>query len=85
MAGKMKHVVLAHRHYIIETRRPGCLHAVFALAFAALVILAGYAAHLMGANAQQVNIVMLAMVIYALAFVIFTEARLQVEQWRLSS
>ena len=77
----MKHVVLYHRHTIVDTtNRPGCLHAVFALAFVALVTLAGYAAHLMGANPQQVNVVMLAMVLYALGFVIFTETRLWLQQ-----
>jgi hypothetical protein len=70
----MKHVVLYHRHTIVDTP-PGCLHAALAMAFVALVLVAGYAAHLLGINAQMCNVGMLGMVIYALGFVVFTEAR----------
>lgn len=72
----MKHVVLYHRHTIIDTtHRPGCLHAAVALAFVALVLMAGYIAIGSGLNAYAVNVTMLVSVVYALGYVVFTEAK----------
>jgi hypothetical protein len=71
---EMKHVVLYHRHTIVDTR-PGCLHGALALAFVALVLMAGYVTNLLGIDAYTCNVIMLVSVVYALGYVVFVEAK----------
>jgi len=70
----MKHVVLYHRHTIVDTR-PGCLHAALALAVTAVVLMAGYVGCLLGFDAYTVNVVMLVSVVYALGYVVCVECK----------
>ena len=70
----MKHVVLYHRHTIVDTR-PGCLHGALALALVILALIGGYAILSLGLPAQACNIGMLALTVGALGYVLTTEAR----------
>jgi hypothetical protein len=51
------------------------LHGALALAFVALVLMAGYVANLLGIDAYTVNVFMLVSVVYALGYVVFVEAK----------
>lgn len=70
----MKHVVIAHRHTIIDTR-PGYLNAALALAFVILALIGGYTVLSLGASVQACNIGMLTLTVSALAYVLITEVK----------
>ena len=71
----MKSVVLYHRHTIVNQSSPGCLHAAFALAFVALILMAGYIATSAGLSAYAVNVTMLVSTVYALGYVVVIETK----------
>jgi hypothetical protein len=71
----MKHVVLYHRHFVIEQKRPDCTHGALALAIVILVLIVGYMANQIGVNAYACNVAMLMATVYALLYVLFVEVK----------